>query len=75
MADASFSIALPASSARRTNSGAIVSLSLTRISDFLRRRRVYRQTLAEVGQYSERGLLDIGADHGIEEFARRAARL
>jgi hypothetical protein len=29
----------------------------------------------EIRQYSEHALLDIGADRGVEEFARRAARL
>jgi uncharacterized protein YjiS (DUF1127 family) len=41
----------------------------------LRRRWVYHRTLAELREYSERSLRDLGADRGIEEFARRAAGL
>lgn len=41
----------------------------------LRRRWIYRRTLAELRDYPERNLKDLGADRGIEEFARRAAGL
>ena len=41
----------------------------------LRRRWVYQTTLLHLQDYSERSLQDIGAEHGAEEFARRAAGL
>ena len=41
----------------------------------LRRRWIYHRTLAELQDYSERNLRDLGADRGVEEFARRAAGL
>jgi uncharacterized protein YjiS (DUF1127 family) len=39
----------------------------------LRRRWIYHRTLAELQGYSDRNLRDLGANHGIEEFARRCA--
>lgn len=42
---------------------------------FVQARWVYHTTLSRLDGYSERLLDDIGAEYGIEEFARRAARL
>lgn len=39
------------------------------------KRRVYYRTCRQLHGYSQRSLLDIGADRGVEEFARRAAGL
>ena len=45
------------------------------IPSALRRRWIYHRTLSQLERYSERDLRDFGANHGIEEFARRAAGL
>jgi hypothetical protein len=45
------------------------------VARYFRSRWIYQRTLTELEFYSERNLRDIGADQGIEEFARRAAGL
>ena len=75
MADASISISLPIAAKSRTNIGAITASALGSVAEFVRRRWIYQQTISELQGYSRHSLLDIGAERGIEEFARRAARL
>ncbi len=43
------------------------------IAEALHRRWIYQRTRAELQGYSEHTLRDLGADRGIDEFARRAA--
>ncbi len=45
------------------------------VANFFRARWVYHSTVARLENSSERVLQDIGAAHGVEEFARRAAGL
>jgi hypothetical protein len=45
------------------------------VANFFRARWVYHSTFARLEGCSERVLQDIGAVHGVEEFARRAAGL
>ncbi len=75
MAYASSDLRLPADGVLLPSTpGALASFGGS-IATFIRRRRIYHRTLAELQGYTERSLHDIGADQGIEEFARRAARL
>ena len=68
---------LPLSS--RATSRPIVSSLLATLTQAvvapLRRRWIYETMLFRLQGYSERCLHDIGAEHGAEEFARRAAGL
>jgi hypothetical protein len=75
MADATISIAFPVRQAAGRNIAALVLSFVQAVTGVIRRRWIYHRTLAELENYSERSLHDIGADRGIEEFARRAARL
>lgn len=75
MALATTEFALPPLVISKGNTlASLVSLSAALVAP-LRRRWIYRRTLSELEGYSERALLDIGAAHGIDEFARRAAGL
>lgn len=64
----------PEETARYSGSG-FATLLVRAVVDPLRKRWVYQQTLFDLQGYTERNLLDIGAAHGVPEFARRAAGL
>ncbi len=57
------------------NAFAFLNTALNAAFEPLRRRWTYRQIIADLEQYPERNLADIGAEHGIKAFARRAAGL
>jgi hypothetical protein len=75
MAYASSELALPSIATPQGNIGKSFASIGGALVEPLRKLWIYHRTLSQLEGYSERVLLDIGAEHGIEEFARRAARL
>jgi hypothetical protein len=75
MASATTELALPPLVISKNNTFASLASLGAALAAALRRRWIYRKTLSELEGYSERALLDIGAAHGIDAFARRAAGL
>ena len=75
MASATAELALQPLVISKSNAFASLATLGAALAAPLRRRWIYRRTLSELEGYSERALLDIGAAHGIDEFARRAAGL
>jgi len=73
MAYAGSELALPSLETPRASIHAIlVSLGESAMVS-LRKQWIYHRTLSELEGYTERSLQDVGAAHGVEEFARRAA--
>ena len=75
MAYAGSELALPSIATSRANIGGTIGSFGPRVVGRLQKYWLFRRTLADLEGYSERALLDIGAEHGVEEFARRAAGL
>ena len=73
MAYAGTELALPSLDAHRGSIRAVLNSLGGAAAESLRKRWVYHRTLSELEGYSQRNLADLGAAHGVEEFARRAA--
>jgi hypothetical protein len=75
MTATAISVRLPVSAGSSLKTLPSPAMLVGGVATFFRSRWVYQTTLAKLEGYSERTLRDIGADNGIEEFARRAAGL
>ena len=75
MADTASVLRFPAEEKLLSDTAGLFSEIAGSIGKFFHRRWIYRDTISKLHGYSHRDLLDIGADRGVEEFARRAAGL